>query len=110
MPDARTNGSGPFDVSILSHEIAEWLNDPGGFNSVPPWGNIGEVTGCRRDLEVGDPLTRTDLPAITGPNGFAYHLQELAYFSWFFRTASIGAGGQFSDNGTLATSAGPVCQ
>jgi hypothetical protein len=110
MANFRTNGSGPFDVSILSHEIAEWLNDPGGYNAVPPWGNIGEVTGCRRDLEVGDPLTRTDLPPITGPNGFAYHLQELAYFSWFFRTASIGAGGQFSDNGTLATNAGPVCQ
>jgi len=110
MANFRTNGSGPFDVSILSHEIAEWLNDPGGFNAVPPWGNIGEVSGCRRDLEVGDPLTRTDLPLITGPNGFVYHLQELAYFSWFFRTAPIGAGGQFSDNGTLVTSAGPVCQ
>jgi hypothetical protein len=110
MANFRTNGSGPFDVSILSHEIAEWLDDPGGFNSVPPWGNIGEVTGCRRYLEVGDPLTRTDLPPITGPNGFAYHLQELEYFSWFFRTASIGAGGQFSDNGSLVTSAGSVCQ
>jgi hypothetical protein len=110
MANFRTNGSGPFDVSILSHEIAEWLNDPGGFNSVPPWGNIGPVTGCRQGLEVGDPLTQTDLPPITSPNGFAYHLQELAYFSWFFRTPSIGAGGQFSDNGTLVTSAGPICQ
>jgi hypothetical protein len=110
MANFRTNGSGPFDVSILSHEIAEWLSDPGGYNSVPPWGNIGEVTGCKQYLEVGDPLTRTDLPPITGSNGFAYHLQELAYFSWFFRTVSIGAGEQFSDNGTLVTSAGPVCQ
>jgi hypothetical protein len=110
MANFRTNGSGPFDVSILSHEIAEWLNDPGGFNLVPPWGNIGEVTGCKRYLEVGDPLTRTDLPPVTGTNGFSYHLQELAYFSWFFRTASIGPGGKFSDNGTLVTDAGPVCQ
>jgi hypothetical protein len=110
MANFRTNGSGPFDVSILSHEIAEWLDDPSGFNAAPPWGNIGEVTGCRRNLEVGDPLTRTDLSPIVGPNGFTYHLQELAYFSWFFRTASTGAGGQFSDNGTLTTSAGPLCQ
>lgn len=110
MANFRTNGSGPFDVSILSHEIAEWVNDPGGFNAVPPWGNIGEVTGCRRDLEVGDPLTQTDLPPIAGPNGFAYHLQELADFSWFFRTAAIGAGGRFSDNGTLVANAGAVCQ
>jgi hypothetical protein len=110
MANFRTNGAGPFDVSILSHEIAEWLDDPGGFNAVPPWGNIGEVTGCKRDLEVGDPLTQTDLPPIQGANGFAYHLQELAYFSWFFRTSSIAAGGQFSDNGTLLMNAGPVCQ
>jgi hypothetical protein len=110
MANFRTNGSGPFDVSILSHEIAEWLNDPGGFNAAPPWGDIGEVTGCKRFLEVGDPLTRTDLPPIAGPNGFSYHLQELAYFSWFFRTAPTGAGGQFSDNGTLTNSAGSVCQ
>ena len=110
MANFRTNGTGPFDVSILSHEIAEWVNDPGGFNPVPRWGNIGEVTGCKQALEVGDPLTQTDLPPITGPNGFAYHLQELADFSWFFRTGSIGAGGLFSDNGTLVTNAGPVCQ
>jgi hypothetical protein len=50
------------------------------------------------------------MPPITGTNGFAYHLQELAYFSWFFRTPSIGAGGLFSDNGTLTKDAGPVCQ
>jgi hypothetical protein len=106
----RTNGSGPLDVSILSHEIGEWLNDPGGFNAVPPWGNIGEITGCKRNLEVGDPLTQTDLPPVVGLNGFTYHLQELAYFSWFFRMPSIGAGGQFSDNGTLNANAGPICQ
>jgi hypothetical protein len=106
----RKNGAGPFDVSILSHEIAEWVNDPGGFNAVPAWGNIGEVTGCKRYLEVGDPLTQTELPAITGSNGFAYHLQELAYFSWFFRTTAIGAGALFSDNGALVKDAGPVCQ
>jgi hypothetical protein len=110
MANFRSNGTGPFDVSILSHEIAEWVIDPGGFNRVPPWGNIGEVTGCRQYLEVGDPLTRTSLPPITGQNGFAYHLQELAYVAWFFRTTSISAGGQFSDNGTLTTDAGPACQ
>jgi hypothetical protein len=106
----RTNGIQPFDVSILSHEIAEWMNDPGGNNPVPLWGNIGEVSGCKHALEVGDPLTGTDLPAIVGSNGFAYHLQELAFFSWFFRTPSIGAGGLYSDNGTFALDAGAACQ
>ena len=106
----RTNGTGPFDVSILSHEVAEWMDDPGGYSAVPAWGNIGEVTGCRGDLEVGDPLTLTDLPPIAGANGFNYHLQELAFFSWFFRNRSIGAGAIFSDGGSLANDAGPVCQ
>jgi hypothetical protein len=110
LANFRTNGTGPFDVSILSHELAEWIDDPGGYNAAPPWGNIGSVSGCRGDLEVGDPLTHTDLPVIAGPNGFAYHLQELAFFSWFFRTPSIGVGAMFSDNGTLVTDAGPACQ
>jgi hypothetical protein len=110
MANFRTNGAGPFDISILSHEVAEWLDDPGGGNAAPAWGKIGEVTGCKRALEVGDPLTQTDLAPIMGPNGFAYHLQELAYLPWFFRTASTAAGGLFSDNGTLRTGAGPVCQ
>jgi hypothetical protein len=110
LANFRTNGTGPMDISILSHEIAEWIDDPGGFNAVPPWGNVGEVTDCRRNLEVGDPLTLTDLPPITGPGGFAYHVQELAFFSWFFRTPPIGAGGLFSDGGSLTTDGGPACQ
>jgi hypothetical protein len=49
---------------------------------------------------------------IVGSNGFGYHLQELAFFSWFFRTPSIGAGACafYSDNGTLALDAGAACQ
>ena len=97
------------DISILSHEIAEWVNDPGGFNGTPTWFNPGEVS-CQRNLEVGDALTRTELPLIAEPNCFFYHLQELVFFSWFFRTPSIGAGGLFSDNGTFTFDAGAVCQ
>jgi hypothetical protein len=97
------------DVSLLTHELAEWLNDPGLVNGTPAWGNIGQVSGCQGDLEVGDPLTGTNLPLVAGPNGFEYHLQELAFFSWFFRTSSIGAGGAYSSNGTFATDAGPEC-
>jgi hypothetical protein len=44
------------------------------------------------------------------PNGFTYNLQELAFFSWFYRqNPSLGASGDFSDNGTFAEDAGPVC-
>ena len=93
----------------LSHEIAEWLDDPGGGNATPAWGNIGQVSGCQGNLEVGDPLTATNLPGIAGPNGFTYYLQELVFASWFFRTPSLAAGGLFSDNGTFTTDAGAVC-
>jgi hypothetical protein len=109
LANFRTNGTGPFDISILSHEIAEWVNDPGGFNGTPTWFNLNEAT-CQRNLEVGDALTRTDLPVIAGPYGFSYHLQELVFFSWFFRTPSIGAGAVFSNNGTFTFDAGAVCQ
>jgi hypothetical protein len=60
----RTVGNPPFDTAILSHEIAEWMDDPGGYNGVPAWGHVGEVAGCQGNLEVGDPLTQTDLPPI----------------------------------------------
>ncbi len=67
------------------------------------WGNIGQVSGCQGNLEVGDPRTGTNFPAATA-NGFTYHLQELAFFSWFFhQSPSWGAGGKYSNNGTFTT-------
>lgn len=99
----------PGDVSILSHEVDEWMNDPMVSNPTPPWGNTGQVVGCQANLEVGDPLTGTFIPAVTMPNGFTYHLQELAFFSWFFGAPSIGVNGWFSDNDTFLTDAGPPC-
>jgi hypothetical protein len=88
------------DTSIFAHEIAEWMDDPFGNNPTPAWGGTGQVVGaCQSNLEVGDPLTGTDAPPIVMPNGFTYHLQELAFFSWFFGAPSVGIHGWFSDNG-----------
>jgi len=98
------------DVSIMSHEVAEWMNDPLGNNPVPAWGHSGQQGACQTNLEVGDPLTGTLAPPITMPNGFTYHMQELAFFSWFYGAPSIGVNGWFSDNGTFTQDAGPVCQ
>ena len=89
------------DASVASHEIAEWFDDPLGTNPTPAWGNIGQVSGCQGNLEVGDPLSGTLMPGIS-LNGKTYHMQEQAFFSWFFNssgTASLGAGGKFSSNG-----------
>jgi hypothetical protein len=112
IADWDTTGNIPWlaDGSIVSHEIAEWMDDPLLLNTTPAWGNIGQEAGrlCPADqdallLEVGDPLTGTFMPAYT-MNGKAYHMQELAFFSWFFNdlgTPSLGAGGKFSGNGTF---------
>jgi hypothetical protein len=100
---------GGLDSSVLSHEVGEWANDPFGSNATAPWGNTGQVAGCQANLEVGDPLSGTDLPPVTMPNGFTYHLQELAFFSWFYGAPSVGINGWFSNNGTFLTDAGHVC-
>jgi len=105
---AFDNGDGFTDAYIAAHEVGEWLADPTGRNPTPFWGHVGQVGGCQSNLEVGDPLTGT--PAITKTiKGFTYHLQELAFFSWFYGAPSIGAGGLYSNNGTFVSDAGPVC-
>ena len=98
------------DTGVMAHEVGEWMNDPFGDNPTPPWGNVGQVFGfCQNNLEVGDPLTGTGAPPIVMSNGFTYHLQELAFFSWFFGAPSVGIHGWFSDNATFLTDAGPPC-
>jgi len=95
------------DISVLSHEVAEWTDDPTTNNPTPAWGNIGQVSGCQNNLEVGDPLTGTFFNPVTIGN-FTYNPQELAFFSWFYgQSPSIGSGGVYSDNGTFTTPAAP---
>lgn len=98
------------DTSIMAHEVGEWMDDPFGNNPTPAWGHTGQVSGCQNNLEDGDPLTGTNIPNVRGGNGFTYHLQELAFFSWFYGAPSIAVNGWFSDNNTFTHDAGPVCQ
>ena len=98
-----------FDTSISAHEVGEWMNDPFGDNPVPPWGHIGQQPGCQGNLEVGDPLTGTNVPTVTMPNGYTYHLQELVFFSWFYGAPSFAVNDWFSDNNTFTSDAGPPC-
>jgi len=98
-------GTSGLDTAIMSHEINEWQDDPLGTNTTPPWGNVGQIVGCSSYLEVGDPLTGTDYPPIN-VLGVTYHLQELAFYSWYFGSPSIGAGGKYSDNGTFTKAQG----
>jgi hypothetical protein len=94
--------AGSSDVSALSHEVGEWMNDPFTTNPTPSWGHVGQVTGCQSNLEVGDPLSRTTIPDTIG--GFMYHPQELAFFSWFYhQSPSLGVNGWYSDEGTFTS-------
>jgi hypothetical protein len=79
-------------------------------NGTPAWGHSGPVAGCQNNLEVGDPLTGFEETRVVMPNGFAYHLQVLAFFWWFFGNPSLGIHGWDSDNGTFLADAGAVCQ
>lgn len=98
------------DTSIMAHEVGEWMDDPFGNNPTPAWGHTGQVAGCQNNLEVGDPLSGTNVASVRGANGFTYHLQELAFFSWFYGAPSIAVNQWFSDNNTFTTDAGPPCQ
>jgi hypothetical protein len=113
VSDFDTTGSfGPATAAIAatSHEVGEWMDDPLGNNVSPVYGHIGQVTGCQNSLENGDPLSGTFMPPVAMPNGVSYTPQELAFYSWFFRQSpSIGVNGWYSDNGTFATGAGPLC-
>jgi hypothetical protein len=96
--------SGTADVSALTHEVSEWMNDPNVVNPTKPWGHIGQVSGCQANLETGDPLSGTIISDTI--NGKTYHLQELAFFSWFYhQKPSIGANGWYSSGGTFRTPA-----
>jgi hypothetical protein len=110
---ALYDSAGPFgsvqDVAAMSHEVAEWMNDPFGNNRSPAWGHVGQQVNCQKNLEVGDPLTGTHIP-VTMPNNFTYHPQEFAFFSWFFGAPSIAVNGWFSNNNTLTGDAGPICR
>ena len=94
------------DISDLSHELAETVNDPTITNYAPQWGHVGQVTGCQKTFEVGDPLTGTLYPPIT-LSGYTYHPQELAMLGWFYDLPS--STGWYSTNGTFTTYNGANC-
>jgi hypothetical protein len=81
----NTGSSFSQDVSALSHELGEWIDDPliNGFNDTP----------CGA-LEVGDPIEGESSPHLYGDytytlNGFTYHLQDLASMKYFGQTPDL---------------------
>jgi hypothetical protein len=98
-------GSAALDNVAASHEVGEWANDPYVNNATSSWGHLGQVSGCQSNLEVGDPLAGTTFPVTIGRT--TYHLQELAFFGWFFGYSG-GVNGWYSTQGTF-TSPSTLC-
>lgn len=97
------------DVTAISHEVGEWMDDPFVNNATPAWGHVGQVSGCQSNLEVGDPLSGQPTVTVKMSNGVTYNPQELAFRDWFYRTPSVGLHGWFSSQGTFTSDAGPAC-
>jgi hypothetical protein len=81
------------DVVPLSHEVAEWLNDPfvGGFpgvNFIPP--AIPSVSpgagGCIPNFETGDPLEGGPFTFAKVTNSTTYHLQDEVFLPWYLHS------------------------
>jgi hypothetical protein len=89
-----TNGVFSQDTAALSHEIGEWMDDPGVKGAFNP-------VACGI-LEVGDPeegfANYGDFPYPLG--GFTYHLQDLTFLEYFGapNTTSVHGWETFKDN------------
>lgn len=110
-----TFGPGSQDVTSLSHETSEALNDPFGNNIVPTWQFPGIPGFCQANLETGDPvevLPNSTVPIVTreGNEVFQYHPQTEALLQWFeIGNPSNAIGGAFSypNTAALTTTATP---
>jgi hypothetical protein len=89
------------DITALSHEMTESLNDPfvgsDGAHGITPWWS--SINGnCQNDLEVGDAIE--GLPGATtsiATKGRTYHPQNEALLQWFeFQSPSTALGGAYS--------------
>jgi len=88
------------DIHALSHEIAEWADDPFVNNTVEPWLTpTAPQYGCTGYLETGDPVVGIGFAMGTNtfqqgpnPNGTQsadgyYHPEDEALLPWFMRTS-----------------------
>jgi hypothetical protein len=76
------------DVTALSHEVSEAINNPFLINSVPAWQFPDNPGSCQDNMEIADPIEV--LPHATvrvrierGRRSFVYHPQNMALLQWF---------------------------
>jgi hypothetical protein len=95
------------DIHALSHEIAEWADDPFVNNTVEPWVTpTAPQYGCTGVLETGDPVVGIGFAMGTNtfeqganPNGTqsadgSYHPEDEALLPWFMRLPSNNTGSE----------------
>ena len=87
----KTTYTGAFpnapDITALSTVLPGWIDNPTTLNVTPSWsGTINGVTSppCQTALEVGFPTGLPPLQPITMPSKVVYHVQDLAFKSWFY--------------------------
>jgi hypothetical protein len=85
-------GAGFVDVVGLSHEVAEWLNDPfvgdglSGVNWIPPAVLPGQGGACIPNFETADPLESLPYTFTKVTNSKTYHLQDEVLLPWYLHT------------------------
>jgi hypothetical protein len=100
------------DIHALSHEIAEWADDPFVNNWVEPWLTpTAPQYGCTNILETGDPVVGIGFAMGTNtfeqgpnPNGTQsadgyYHPEDEALLPWFMRLPSNNTGSELNQSG-----------
>ena len=102
-------GGGFIDVVPLSHETAEWLNDPfvgafPGINFIPPAVLPGQGGACIENFETGDPLESRPFTFTKTTNATVYHVQDEVVLPWYLHTTpSFSVNGWYTFQNTSAT-------
>jgi hypothetical protein len=96
-------GASRSDVYVMSHEIAEWINDPYLTNTLPAWKDPASGVCFNNLLEVADPvefLPRHSFEVAVKRRVF--HVTDVAGISWFAHDVpSRELGGAYSYDGNL---------
>jgi hypothetical protein len=84
------------DIHALSHEVAEWLDDPFVNNAVQPWLTpTAPQYGCTGNLETGDPVVGVWFPMAGNPDPAAnnlWHPEDEVNANWFARNGTTPLG------------------
>jgi len=84
-PNGLSRNPALSDIHALSHEIAEWIDNPFGINVVQRY-QIPTAPGeCSSALETGDPLVGVGIPVPGAAAGFFWRPQDELFLNWFAR-------------------------